>query len=214
MPRSRAGASVLLWSCRPLVCKPGTRGCQGQAKAPSTACSQAHKLAQASRETPPMPPPRWALREGAHSGATAKCNSTGANQVPVPTVQWSGLPSHTLGSPRPAECGPCGRLGPGSPLSEESNWRRDSPGVCSGASPRAVTGPPAGKRCGACGGHVGGQSGASGRSCPPSQRGCPDQREAWQQTQWHLRGDSSAGRRTEWAGTEEWPVPGWGRGGR
>lgn len=69
-----AGASVLLWPCRLWVCKPGPavwreawrqgRGCQGQAKAPSMACSHAHKLAQASRVTPPVPPPRRALHEG------------------------------------------------------------------------------------------------------------------------------------------------------
>lgn len=85
------------------------------------------------------PPDGHCVRE-AHSGAAMECNSTGANQVLVPTVQWPELPS-----PHPWLCpgqqsGPCRRPGLGSLLSDESDWRRDSPSVCSEASPRALTG--------------------------------------------------------------------------
>lgn len=44
-----------------------------------------------------------------------------------PLSSGLGCPPHILGSPRPAECGPCGRLSLGSLLSDESDRRRDSP---------------------------------------------------------------------------------------
>lgn len=99
-----AGASVLLWPCRPLglqawpSCLEGAPGGRAEAaKArPKPQAWHAHtptnlpKLAECHLLC--HPPDGHCMRE-AHSGAAAECNPTGAKQVPVPTVQRPGLPS-------------------------------------------------------------------------------------------------------------------------
>lgn len=69
-----AGASVLLWLCRPLGLQawpsclewgPGGRAEAAKARPkPQAWHAHTHKLAQASRGTLPVPPPRRALCEG------------------------------------------------------------------------------------------------------------------------------------------------------
>lgn len=114
-PRCCSG-SAGLW-----VCKPGpvvwSRGLEAGQRLPRPGQSPKHgmltptslpKLAEG--HFPCHPPDGHCVRE-AHSGAATECNSTGANQVLVPTVQWPELPSpHPWLSPGQQSVGRAGAL--------------------------------------------------------------------------------------------------------